>query len=76
MNKLLSAAIGFAIAASVSFANADTVNKATFTGDGAVNIPTGYHSWIYIGTPLTPNALNDGEAPFPEFHNVYIEPSA
>jgi hypothetical protein len=23
---------------------------------------------------LTPNALNGGEAPFPEFHNVYIDP--
>ena len=26
--------------------------------------------------PLTPNALNAGNAPFPEFHNVYVEPSA
>ncbi|MBV7332322.1 cytochrome P460 family protein [Chloroflexi bacterium TSY] len=31
-------------------------------------------TWIYIGTPLTPNDLNDGQAPFPEFHNVYIDP--
>jgi len=23
---------------------------------------------------LTPNALNGGEAPFPEFHSVYIDP--
>lgn len=26
------------------------------------------------GTPLTPNALNGGNAPFPEFHSVYVEP--
>ena len=26
------------------------------------------------GTPLTPNELNPPEAPFPEFHNVYIHP--
>src|SRR3546814_20304994 len=25
-------------------------------------------------SPLTPNALNGGQANFPEFHNVYIEP--
>ena len=36
--------------------------------------PTGYREWIYIGTPLTPNDLNPPEAPFPEFHNVYIHP--
>ena len=39
-------------------------------------IPQKWREWVYIGTPLTPNALNDGAAPFPEFHNVYIEPSA
>jgi hypothetical protein len=25
------------------------------------------------GGPITPNSLNGGEAPFPEFHDVYIE---
>lgn len=30
--------------------------------------------WIFVGTPVTPNELNDGKAPFPEFHNVYIDP--
>jgi hypothetical protein len=28
---------------------------------------------VFVGSPLTPNALNDGKANFPEFHNVYIE---
>ncbi|MGI9535304.1 MAG: cytochrome P460 family protein [Thermodesulfobacteriota bacterium] len=36
--------------------------------------PEGYREWIFVGTPLTPNDLNDGKAPFPEFHNVYIDP--
>jgi hypothetical protein len=31
---------------------------------------------VFVGSPLTPNALNDGKANFPEFHNVYIEPSS
>jgi hypothetical protein len=33
-----------------------------------------FREWVYIGTPLTPNELNPPEAPFPEFHNVYIHP--
>lgn len=29
-----------------------------------------------MGTPLTPNDMNDGKAPFPEFHAVYIDPDS
>ena len=36
--------------------------------------PQGYREWIYVGTPVPPNELNNGKAPFPEFHNVYIHP--
>ena len=36
--------------------------------------PEGYREWIFVGAPVTPNSLNDGKAPFPEFHNVYIDP--
>ena len=35
-----------------------------------------YREWIFVGTPITPNDLNDGEAAFPEFHNVYMNPFA
>jgi hypothetical protein len=47
-----------------------------FTQDGQLVLPAGgiWREWPYIGTPLTPNALNNGEAPFPEFHSVYIDP--
>ena len=39
--------------------------------------PTGFRSsWVFLGSPLTPNALNDGKAGFPEYHNVYVQPSA
>lgn len=48
----------------------------TYTADGQVERPDDWRSWIFVGTPLTPNALNGGSAPFPEFHNVYVEPSA
>ena len=43
---------------------------------GELILPSEYHSWIFLGSPLTPHALNDGNAGFPEYHNVYIHPSA
>jgi hypothetical protein len=59
-----------------STASAQNINQAEFAGDGQVAIPENWREWVFVGTPLTPNALNNGKAPFPEFHNVYIEPSA
>jgi hypothetical protein len=47
-----------------------------FTADGKLKQPVGYRQWVYIGTPLTPNDLNDGHASFPEFHAVYIDPES
>jgi hypothetical protein len=38
--------------------------------------PSGYRSWIYVGTPVTPNDMNGGKAAFPEMHNVYIDPKS
>jgi hypothetical protein len=46
---------------------------AQYTPDGKMKIPTGYREWVFLGSPLTPNALNGGQATFPEFHNVYVE---
>jgi hypothetical protein len=48
-----------------------------FTIDnGELQRPVGYREWIYVGTPLTPNDMNNGKAAFPEFHNVYIDPKS
>ncbi len=44
--------------------------------DGTLERPTGYREWVYVGTPVTPNDMNDGKAAFPEFHNVYIDPKS
>lgn len=44
--------------------------------DGELLRPTGYREWVYVGTPVTPNDMNNGEAAFPEFHNVYIDPES
>ena len=37
-------------------------------------LPKNFEKWVFVGSPLTPNALNGGKANFPEYHNVYIEP--
>ena len=47
-----------------------------FNNDGKLVRPTGYRKWTYVGTPLTPNDMNGGTAPFPEFHSVYMNPEA
>lgn len=47
-----------------------------FTGDGKLKQPVGYRKWTYVGEVVTPNDMNDGEASFPEFHSVYIDPAS
>lgn len=44
--------------------------------DNELERPTGYREWIYVGTPVTPNDMNNGKAAFPEHHNVYIDPKS
>jgi Cytochrome P460 len=48
-------------------------SSAAFDADGKLKLPTGYRAWVFVGAPLTPNALNGGEANFPEYHHVYVE---
>ena len=48
-------------------------SAAVFTSDGKMQVPTGYRAWVFVGAPLTPNALNNGQANFPEYHHVYVE---
>ena len=54
----------------------DAAYVPQFTDDGKLRLPPDeiWREWPFIGAPLTPNALNGGQAPFPEFHNVYIDP--
>jgi hypothetical protein len=63
------------IAQSLSSSNAQAQPRylPEYTADGDLILPKDWHDWVYVGSPLTPNALNDGKANFPEFHNVYIE---
>lgn len=47
-----------------------------YTSSGELILPKNFHEWVFVGSPLTPNALNGGKANFPEYHNVYIEPGS
>jgi len=72
------AVVGLA-AASASLLNTKPVaaqtqrSAAVFSSDGKLELPTGFRKWVFLGSPLTPNALNGGKAGFPEYHNVYVE---
>ena len=57
-------------------ANAVSAKEYFTFKNGELEKPTGFREWIFVGTPVTPNELNDGKAPFPEFHNVYIDPES
>lgn len=46
---------------------------AVFDSAGRVKLPAGYRRWVFVGAPLTPNELNNGQAGFPEYHHVYIQ---
>src|SRR6266508_510916 len=48
-------------------------SSAVLAADGKRKRPTGYRRWLFIGAPLTPNALNNGNAACPEYHHVYVE---
>jgi hypothetical protein len=66
------------------FAERQGTNTATargrylpeYTKDGDLVLPKNWRSWVYVGSPLTPDGLNDSKEGFPEYHNVYIEPGS
>lgn len=47
-----------------------------YAKDGKVLRPEGWRKWIFVGAPVTPNDMNDGEAAFQEFHVTYMEPES
>lgn len=73
---ILSAAI--VATAPIPLAAQEEEYSPEFTEDGQLKLPENeiWRLWPYIGTPVTPNALNNGAAPFPEFHSVYIDPES
>lgn len=80
MNALPIAAA--AVAATVFISGAwptqaqDGTYVPAFTDDKQLKLPDGkiWREWPFVGSLVTPNALNDGEAGFPEHHVIYIDP--
>ena len=72
---ILSLAMTVIIFGQVSALAADDV-AFSMNEKGELIKPEGYREWIYVGAPVTPNDMNDGKAPFPEFHSVYIDPGS
>ncbi len=66
----------FGLAWAPELAQAQNAYTPEFTSDKQLKLPEGkiWREWLYVGSLVTPNALNDGEAPFPEHHMVYIDP--
>lgn len=63
--------------AAIALGSTNVMAEKYFTiKDGKLERPTGYREWIYVGTPLTPNDMNNGKAIFPEFHHVYVDPDS
>ena len=75
---LLAALIATPIAANVAAAEEAAAKRTLpqYTANGDLMLPKNFERWVYVGSPLTPNALNGGQANFPEFHNVYMEPGS
>ena len=63
---------GVLTATVVGISQSSETKGPVFTKAGELVLPSGFRKWTFIGGPITPNALNNGEAPFPEFHDVYI----
>ena len=80
MRTLISATLAIALASAAlaqsTMAADGEIVQAKFAADNQAVLPVGYRQWVFVGAPLTPHALNDGAAPFPEYHNVYVEPTA
>jgi hypothetical protein len=78
------AILGLGAVTTAVFADRQNTNTAPargrylpeYTKDGDLMLPKNWRSWVYVGSPLTPDGLNGGHAGFPEYHNVYIEPGS
>jgi hypothetical protein len=71
-----SLALSFVVGALAAGVTSTAAAEAFEFKEGSLERPVGYREWIYVGTPVTPNDMNDGKAAFPEHHNVYIDPAS
>ena len=74
MSLRLTVLIGAVLAIAVIVSSQSSAQRGPmFTEDGDLVLPSGFRQWVSLGGPITPNALNDGKAQFPEFHEVYVD---
>lgn len=71
---LLAAGLGNAV--SVQADTRGDIGAAVYNSDDELLLPEGFREWVFIGAPLTPHGLNGGNAGFPEYHHVYVNPDA
>ncbi len=74
--SLALAGVVLALTAGEALGDAHEKFEARFNADGEMTRPAGWREWIFVGSPLTPNDQNGGQAAFPEFHSVYIDPES
>jgi hypothetical protein len=72
---VLSVSAGYLLVTSPTVAAQDEQSSAVFDSQGKLKLPDphAFRRWVFVGAPLTPNALNGGHANFPEYHHVYVE---
>jgi cytochrome P460 len=90
---LIASGIIVATVIAQSLSSSSAQNSARYLPEydaaGDLLLPKNFHEWVYVGSPLTPIALNGGKkcpepksssddpcTGFPEYHNVYIEPGS
>ncbi|SEN57582.1 cytochrome P460 family protein [Nitrosomonas marina] len=79
LNKLLKyAVLTFATPILMGFAltNVFAAGPAKYNEAGELLLPQNYREWIMVGTQVTPNELNEGNAPFAEIRTVYLDPDS
>src|SRR5215469_7374047 len=84
ITKISATAAAFAICAlpATTFSTAAYAEQSRYLPEyndsGQLLLPKNsvWREWVFVGAPLTPNALNGGQANFPEYHYVYIEPGS
>jgi hypothetical protein len=59
-----------------SSAGARPTHEARYAEDGQLIRPDNWREWIFVGMPVTPNALNGGQAILPEAQAVYVDPTS
>lgn len=71
----VTASAGYMLSAKPVRASQAEQSTAIFDSNGNLELPDPhvFRRWIFVGAPLTPNALNGGHANFPEYHHVYVE---